>query len=270
MNLPHEFVVAPFNDISGTQNVVDSLPDCSLAAILVEPVQGAGGAIGARVEFLKYLQKVANGHDAVFMLDETMTSRLAYNGQGAKLGIKPDLMTLGKWIGGGMTFGAFGGRREIMTIFDQNSGYLAHSGTFNNNVFSMAAGVAGCRLMNQQAIERLTQLGEEMKSKIDAVMYKHGVTTATRSCSQAETNGLHHDKAIMYIRGVGSMLAIHFSGEDSQLLKGLFFHHLLQENIYIASRGFISLCIDITPAHVDTFVEAVERFVVKYLPSLKV
>lgn len=269
MNLPHEFVVAPFNDISATRIVVDSVSGSSLAAILVEPVQGAGGAIGATVEFLKYLQKTATEVGAIFMLDETMTSRLAYHGQGAKLGIKPDLMTLGKWIGGGMTFGAFGGRRDIMAMFDQSSGSLAHSGTFNNNVFSMTAGVAGCRLMNEQAVERLSQLGEDMKNKINAVLQKHGVATTTRSNSQTETNLQHWDKPIMYVCGVGSMLAVHFSGEDHLLLKGLFFHHLLQENIYIASRGFISLCVDITPHHVDSFVDAVERFVMKHLPSLK-
>lgn len=78
-----------------------------------------------------------------------MTSRLSYGGLQVELGIRPDLTTVGKWLGGGMSFGAFGGGRDIMNMFDPRTGRLSHSGTFNNNVVTMAAGVAGCQLMTK-------------------------------------------------------------------------------------------------------------------------
>jgi glutamate-1-semialdehyde aminotransferase len=79
---------------------------------------------------------------ALLIFDEVMTSRLAPGGAQEVLGITPDLTTLGKYLAGGFTFGAFGGRRDVMAAFDAPRGRLGHAGTFNNNVVSMAAGVA--------------------------------------------------------------------------------------------------------------------------------
>ena len=87
-----------------------------------------------------------------------MTSRLSYRGLGYKLGIRPDLMTLGKWVRGGMSFGAFGGRRDIMEMFDPRIGKLRHAGTFNNNVISMAAGCAGCKLLDEDTTDKLNAM----------------------------------------------------------------------------------------------------------------
>ncbi|KAI9740025.1 MAG: hypothetical protein M1818_004776 [Claussenomyces sp. TS43310] len=78
VNLPHGFVIAPFNDISGTERVLSLVACRSLAAILVEAVQGAGGAVGASLEFLRYLREAATAHKALFIADEVMTFRLAY------------------------------------------------------------------------------------------------------------------------------------------------------------------------------------------------
>ncbi|KAL3705901.1 hypothetical protein TMatcc_006910 [Talaromyces marneffei ATCC 18224] len=249
--LPLKFVVAPFNDIEGTKGIISRQPEHSLAAIFVEPVQGAGGAIPASVEFLRFLREAATASSAVYIIDETMTSRLAYHGWSYKMGIEADLMTLGKWIGGGMTFGAFGGREDIMSQFGQNTGSLAHSGTFNNNVFSMTAGLAGLQLIDESAIERVNTLGDEMRLQLQEILRRHAVPR-------------------MYVRGLGSMLAVHFSGQYALIFKGLFFHHLLTHGIYIASRGFISLSIEITQDHVQRFAEAFERFVALYAAFLLV
>lgn len=87
VNLPHDFVIAPFNDISGTEKVLSLVPPESLAAILVEAVQGAGGAVGASLEFLRYLRQAATARQVLIIADEVMTSRLAYRGQMEKLGV---------------------------------------------------------------------------------------------------------------------------------------------------------------------------------------
>ncbi|KAI9847379.1 MAG: hypothetical protein M1837_002567 [Sclerophora amabilis] len=284
MNVPHDFVVAPYNDVAKTRALLFGLQPTSLAAILVEPVQGAGGVIAGSPAFLTYLREAATEYGAVLIFDEVMTSRLSYRGFASELGIKPDMMTLGKWVGGGMSFGAFGGRKEIMAMFDPRSNILTHSGTFNNNVVSMAAGIAGCNLLDEQALAKLNGLGEEMKRRIEDVLGKNGISSTAPI--NDSVNGYHEEEEeavdskgllfdsvqetpIMYVNGVGSMLCIHFSGPDQSVLQALFFHHMLKEHIYIASRGFIALSIEIRPNHVDHFVAALERFVLHFLQVLR-
>jgi glutamate-1-semialdehyde 2,1-aminomutase len=145
VNLPHDFIVAPFNDITETKTIISKLPKDTLAAIIVEPIQGNGGCIVGTKQFLHFLNQEAHRLGALFIVDEVMTSRLSYHGYSHELGLRPDLITLGKWIGGGMTFGAFGGRKVggVMSMFDPRNGVLSHSGTFNNNAVTMAAGLWG-------------------------------------------------------------------------------------------------------------------------------
>ena len=174
VNLPHEWVVGTYNDIAQTEQVLSALPPKSLATILVEPMLGNAGAIPGSLPFLQFLRSYASSHGALLIFDEVMTSRLSYRGLGHKLGIRPDLMTLGKWVGGGMSFGAFGGRRDVMEMYDPTkSGGLAHAGTFNNNVISMAAGCAGCKVLDEKTTDRLNDLGELLKEMVTDVIEKH-------------------------------------------------------------------------------------------------
>lgn len=174
VNLPHEWVVGTYNDIVQTEQVLSALPPKSLATILVEPMLGNAGAIPGSLPFLQFLRSYASSHGALLIFDEVMTSRLSYRGLGHKLGIRPDLMTLGKWVGGGMSFGAFGGRRDVMEMYDPTkSGGLAHAGTFNNNVISMAAGCAGCKVLDEKTTNRLNDLGELLKEMVTDVIEKH-------------------------------------------------------------------------------------------------
>ena len=174
VNLPHEWIIGTYNNIARTEEVLSALPPKSLAVILVEPMLGSAGAIPGSLPFLQFLRSYASSHDALLIFDEVMTSRLSYHGLGHKLGIRPDLITLGKWVGGGMSFGAFGGRRDIMEMYDPSkSGGLAHAGTFNNNVISMAAGCAGCKVLNEETTNRLNDLGERLKEMVTNVIEKH-------------------------------------------------------------------------------------------------
>ncbi|KAI9820779.1 MAG: hypothetical protein M1827_005150 [Pycnora praestabilis] len=299
MNLPHDFKFAPYNNIPKTRALLFGLAPNSLAAILVEPVQGSGGAIPGSPTFLRYLRDAATEYGALLILDEVMTSRLAYGGLGAKMGIKPDLMTLGKWVGGGMSFGAFGGRRDIMSMFDPRMGGLSHSGTFNNNVISMAAGIVGCKLLDEKKLDELNALGDKLKSMAEEVLIRHGILQEKKDeeekAAKPQANGINElrisngggggggsaahspstsmtslasvnekNQSRMYFTGTGSMLNVHFSGDDQDALRGLFFHHMLEENIYLAQRGFIALSIEIKMEHVQAFVRALERFVVRY------
>src|SRR5262249_12091334 len=142
-NVPHDFIVSTYNDVAGTQRLIETHGD-ELAAILVEPMLGSGGCIPGYRRFLETLLHASSACGAVLIFDEVMTSRLSAGGLQQALGISADLTTLGKYLGGGLSFGAFGGRHDIMEQFDpRRPNALPHAGTFNNNIVTMSAGVAG-------------------------------------------------------------------------------------------------------------------------------
>ncbi|KEF51680.1 uncharacterized protein A1O9_12315 [Exophiala aquamarina CBS 119918] len=278
INLPHDFLVATYNDLEGTRDLIDSLPNDSLAAILIEPMLGSGGCYPATHEFLALLRRLATENKALLIFDEVMTSRLTYHGLGAVTGVTPDLMTLGKWVGGGMSFGLFGGRRDIMQLYDPRSGSLEHPGTFNNNIFTMSAGVAGCNFLTADKIDALNHLGDVLRSKVEDIFTARDISSGTGAGTALPTRPVTDDMHSpshpqrppkMFIRGVGSLNAIHFVGPDRDVLQGLFYHHMLQNGIFMAQRGFTALNVLITDEHVDAFVRAVDAFVGKWEASLR-
>jgi len=260
--VPFDFLVLPYNDaqVAGEQ-IEKHGPE--IAAILVEPMQGASGCIPGRLDFLQALREGATKVGALLIFDEVMTSRLAPNGLANKLGIRSDLTTLGKYIGGGMSFGAFGGRADVMAQFDPRTGALAHSGTFNNNVMTMAAGYAGLtKLFTPEAAGALAERGEAMRARLNALCAKEGVA--------------------MQFTGVGSLMNAHFvSGEVRRVddlaavdgrMRQLLFFHLLSRGIYTSPRGFVVLSLPLSDADIDGYVAAIGSFIGEYralLPSAK-
>ncbi|RFU26241.1 hypothetical protein B7463_g10095, partial [Scytalidium lignicola] len=245
MNLPHDFLIAEFNSISSVKDIVSQNPK-SIAAILVEPVQGSGGAIPGSKEFLQYLRSIASEIGALLIFDEVMTSRLAYGGTQGVLEIYPDLMTAGKYLGGGNSFGCFGGKAEIMQRFDPSrKDALTHSGTFNNNIVTMAAGVAGAKLLTPEVFKDMNDRGDRLRVKINDVL---------------TTNGAKN----MKVTGVGSLIGIHFAGQQAAMLGSILFFYLLERNIYMGRRGFLCLNIKHTDEDVERTVGVIQEFVTLY------
>lgn len=272
INLPHDFVLGTYNDVQGTEELVYSLPKDSLAAILVEPMLGSGGCLAGTSEFLTTLRRLADETKALLIFDEVMTSRLGYHGLGNKMGVTPDLMTLGKWVGGGMSFGAFGGKKDIMALYDPRTGSLEHPGTFNNNIFTMTAGVAGCGLLTAERLDALNSLGDSMRQRIEAALSKRGIHGAVPSSPvtddmQSAQHARHPPK--MFVAGVGSLMNIQFAGPDREVLLGLFYHHMLSHGIYMAQRGFIALNIMLTDQDVAACLQAIEAFCDNFEPTLR-
>ncbi|KIV80429.1 hypothetical protein PV11_07927 [Exophiala sideris] len=257
MNAPYEFIIAPYNDIAGTDSLVNELPPDSLAAILVEPMQVSGGCIPGTVDFLRHLRELATTEKALLIFDEIMTARLDCGGLQVTLGIKPDITTIGKWAGGGMSFGAFGGRREIMEWFDPRSGKLAHAGTFNNNIITMAAGVAGNAIMTEERLTDLNALGSNLMAAI-AKTIETRLSVSNASKTQPK----------MFVTGRGSLFAIRFRGPEGEILRELFYHHLLTNGIFIASRGFLALTLENTEAHCTRLLGVIEDFIAKHESAL--
>jgi glutamate-1-semialdehyde 2,1-aminomutase len=117
VNVPFDWVVAPYNDTEATLALLEANAG-DLAAVIVEPMLGGGGCLPAEPGFLHALREATERHGILLILDEVMTSRLAPGGLQSEYGVRPDLVTLGKYVGGGMSFGAFGGRPDVMARFD--------------------------------------------------------------------------------------------------------------------------------------------------------
>jgi glutamate-1-semialdehyde 2,1-aminomutase len=259
MNLPVPWVIGAYNDLEATLAVIERHAH-ELAAIIVEPMMGAAGAIAGEPAFLQGLREAATRHGILLIFDEVMTSRLSPGGLQGKLGITPDFTTFGKYLGGGLSFGAFGGRANLMARFDpRHAEALPHSGTYNNNVLTMAAGVAGLsEVFTPAASDALNAAGDALRDRL---------------------NRLAREAAVpVQVAGVGSIMCIHF---DDRPLRGpadaegsdpaaraLFHLDMLERGLYLARRGFISPSLALEPADYDAFAAAFEDFLDTYGPVL--
>jgi glutamate-1-semialdehyde 2,1-aminomutase len=248
VNAPYDVLLADYNDAAAARSLIYDHAK-NLACVLVEPMLGSGGCIPAEPAFLEALREATTEAGVLLIFDEVMTSRTGGGGLQGRLGVIPDLTTLGKYIGGGSSFGAFGGRADIMDLFDPaRPGSLPHAGTFNNNVLSMAAGYAG-----------LTQV------------YPPPVAEA----HTARGDRLHEDLAAVFraaaapfqVTGVGTLLNIHpttvpisrpadLAAGEPRLLE-LFFLDLLERGYYLAPRGYLALSLAVEPRQLEGFVLAV-------------
>ncbi|HEY8409452.1 MAG TPA: aminotransferase class III-fold pyridoxal phosphate-dependent enzyme [Gaiellaceae bacterium] len=219
LNFPAPFVVAQYNDLAAA-----GLVDGDTAAVLVEPMLGSGGVIPGDRAFLQALRDATSEHGALLVFDEVMTSRLAWGGLQEVLAITPDLTTLGKYLGGGLAFGAFGGRRDLMERFDPSrDNAWPHAGTFNNAVLTMAAGAAGLtQVLTPDEIARLNALGDRLRERTAAL-------------------GVH-------ATGYGSMVGLH--GVEHA------FYGMLERGYWYARRGFVALSLPLTEEDVDGFAAA--------------
>ncbi|HEY4168494.1 MAG TPA: aminotransferase class III-fold pyridoxal phosphate-dependent enzyme, partial [Reyranella sp.] len=216
-------------------------------------MQGSHGCLPGDPAFLHMLREETWNHDITMIFDEVMTSRLSPGGLQARLGVTPDMTTLGKYIGGGMSFGAFGGRRDIMELFDPTKpDSLPHAGTFNNNVLTMAAGVAGYgEVYTPEAADALNARGEKIRERLNAICRKAGVAFQFSGIGSMMT-------AHATTQPIKSAAAIATSNQDA---KELFYFDMVAAGIWIARRGFVALNIMIGDSEGDRFVAAVEEFV---------
>lgn len=258
-NLPFDFIVAPYNDIEAATATVRRHGD-ELCAVIVEPMLGAGGCIPGEAGFLQALRSETERCGALLIFDEVMTSRLSPGGLQQVRGIAPDITTLGKYIGGGMSFGAFGGRTEIMQRFDpRHPAALPHAGTFNNNVLSMRAGLAGLtEVFTPQAVGALNGSGDELRERLNALCRARHAALQFTGCGSLMTA---HFQA-------GAIRSVRDVAAGDQRLKELLFFHLLSSGIYGARRAMFTLSLPLTAADRQLLVDSVADFLGRYADLL--
>ena len=254
-------LVAPFNNLAAMASVMAE-NEGQIAAIIVEPMLGAGGVVPAADNYLRGLRELADKYGALLIFDEVITFRLSSGGMQETENVKPDLTALGKIIGGGFAVGAFGGRREIMEVFNpENSDSISHSGTFNGNHVTMAAGLVTLELYDSVAVTRLNKMGERMRNGFSGAFTSNGIKAQ--------------------VTGIGSVIGVHWTDEiivnGGDVVRGakksgnlsLLLHlELLNQGIFSSSRGMYILSTPMAEEDVDSAVDIFERTLKLLIPCV--
>lgn len=241
-NAPYHFVLAPYNDLPGTLQVIQQHA-ADLAAVLIEPMQGSGGCVPADAQFLQGTFQAARAAGAVCIADEVMTSRHGRSGLVHLLGARADITTFGKYIGGGFSFGGFGGTAELLDQYDTSpeggrSRIIGHAGTFNNNIATMTAGGAVLgQVFTADVAQAHTARGDEFRAAVASVLAKHRLP--------------------LCVSGFGSMMNVHARSQvptnahqamdRDEVLHELVYFGLLERGVYTAFRGMVNVGL----AHTD-------------------
>jgi len=220
--------VLTYNDAAGLERAFAEMGS-EIAAVIVEPVAGNMNLVLPKPEFLAALRKQCTEHGAVLILDEVMTGfRVSMQGAQGYYGIKPDLVTLGKVMGGGLPAAAFGGRRDIMECLAP-LGAVYQAGTLSGNPVAVAAGLTTLKLVQVEGFyERLSQRTRQLTEGLTASAKKHGVAF----CAQS----------------VGGMFGLYFAVQpptsyaevmacDARAFNK-FFHAMLDAGVYFAPSAF--------------------------------
>jgi glutamate-1-semialdehyde 2,1-aminomutase len=243
-------VVLPWNDPEACEEILTAEAG-SLAALIVDPFLCNGGLVEPADGFLPRLREVTERHGILMIMDEVISFRTAWGGAQERLGVRPDLTTFGKVIGGGLPVGAFGGRRDVMAFYDPRKGgaRISQGGTFNANPVTMAAGVATLNALTPEAYTRLETVGERLRGGISRLLAN------TRRRGQ--------------VTGVGSLFWLHWTSEtltdyrstkpkDAEMPQRVFMG-MLNEGILMTQRGLGACSLAMSDEDIDRFVNALAR-----------
>ncbi len=245
-------VVLPWNEPEAALALIARHAE-QLACVICEPVQGAAGVIPPADGFLRALREVTARHGIVLIFDEVITFRLGPGGAQTLMGVTPDMTTFGKIIGGGLPVGAFGGRTDIMAVFDPRGGKprVAQGGTFNANPLTMVAGLATLKALTREAYLELDRLGEALREK-------------ARRLFRAR-------KVKAQVTGVGSLFCLHWTPKrvvDFRSSRPLdaeqplrTYLGLLNEGVLLSQRGMGAVSTAMRDGEIDRFVDALGKVV---------
>jgi glutamate-1-semialdehyde 2,1-aminomutase len=223
-----DLLVLPADDAGAAVSLLERHAG-DLAALLVEPVQGSAGMLALEPDYLRALRDATGRLGILLVFDEVVSLRLAYGGAEEHFGVTPDMTCLGKLIGGGLPLGAFGGREEIMALFDPSKGppAIPHPGSYNANPVSLAAGLATMELLTRDAVARLNAMGDLVRGALAEAFDEAGLPAT--------------------ITGLGSLFGIHLAdgpvrtirdaARSDAALRHRIFLGLYDEGVLIDPRG---------------------------------
>ncbi|MGB9936838.1 MAG: glutamate-1-semialdehyde 2,1-aminomutase [Methanobacterium sp.] len=247
-------ILVPFNDEEALTKLIEKEGN-EIAAIIVEPVMGNIGCISPKDGYLQFLRKITEENDIILIFDEVITGfRIAEGGAQEYFGVTPDLVTLGKILGGGFPMGALAGKKELMEMIAP-SGSVYQAGTFNGNPISVTAGLAMLNQLDSSFYTKQNENGNFLRSGLKEIL---------------EDNGLNFN-----VEGLSSMFQVYFT--DSEVLDyssaksadtekfNLYFHELLKKGVFIPPSQFE--CCFLSLAHSK---EDIERTIESIDSALKI
>jgi glutamate-1-semialdehyde 2,1-aminomutase len=256
-----ETLVIPYNNLSAAEKLLEEKNN-QVAAIIVEPLIGSGGMIPAQINFLNGLRHLADKYQILLIFDEVLSFRLDLGGMQGKLNIAPDLTALGKFIGGGLGIGAFGGKKEIMDVFNpMNKDSIYHSGTFSGSSIALACGMANMELFDQAALEKINSLGVKLRNALLDISQSKGI--------------------FVQVTGMGSLLCLHW-GQKPILdvkdvmeirksvgeLPNLYHLAMLDQGIFASARGQYSISTVMSQKEIDAFMDSFEKVLDRLKPYI--
>lgn len=246
-----DVVILPFNDAVAARRIIAQHQD-ELAAVVIEPVLAGIGYVPAEVDFLEAVRQACDGQNTLLIFDEVQTLRVSPGGIQQWYNILPELTCLGKIIGGGLPVGAFGGRADIMEVFDTADAapLIPHAGTFNGNPMTMQAGLATMRQLTPEVYERLNEHGNTLRHQLDEMARSYGVPL--RITGMASLFGVQcTEQPVQDYRSA--------QGQDTALRQKLFLH-LLNHGIFVPNKVVGNISTPMGRNELDHFVQVWEDF----------
>ena len=250
-----DVLVLPYGDSEKCEMLLRKYSD-QLACLIMEPVSSTFGYLPAHSDFLTLMRTLTSELDIVLIFDEVQSFRIASGGAQEVFNVVPDLTALGKVIGGGLPVGAFGGKNELMALYDPTlpgGSKIPHAGTFNGNPMTMVAGQVVMNHLTDDSFVKMNHLGDILRHQLESVFDEIGFDTQ--------------------ITGIGSLFGIHFSSDpindyrsiinsDQDLKKALFFG-LLNEGVLLQSSCAGALNILSTEDDVNQLIDSVRRVAIR-------
>jgi glutamate-1-semialdehyde 2,1-aminomutase len=257
-NTVENVLVTPLNDVPAIERIMRER-DGEIAAVILEPVMGSAGMLPADRSYLEALRKLTTEYGALLIFDEVMSFRLEPGGVQEHYGVRPDLTTFAKIIGGGFPVGGFGGRASVMEQFDPlRPAPLWQSGTFNGNLITMAAGVAAMEAYPPSEVARINALGDRLRAGLREECADAGITAT--------------------VTGYGSFVGLHLGASEvrtyrdaaatDKALARLLHLALLLEGIYVAPRLMMCTSTPMTDEIIDEVVAGFRRALTAIRPAL--
>ncbi len=248
-------ITVPYNDIDASRAAIRAA-GADLACVIVEPVAGNMGCVPPEPGFLEALRQATVRVGALLILDEVMTGfRVANGGAQELFGVKPDLTTLGKIVGGGMPLGAYGGRKDVMICISP-AGPVYQAGTLSGNPLATAAGMAQLDALDQTVYSTLEEHSRALEEGLNSAARRSGVEA--------------------HVQRVGSMLTLFFTDtpvrnyEDARACNlecfAAFHRSMLDSGIYLPPSQFE--CWFVSTAHDEAAIEATIRAADKAMHTL--
>ena len=255
-----DVLTLPYNDKESVVRLLEQ-HGSEIAALLYDPLCNRSGFPLPRDDFLGFLRAITRDYGIVLISDEVISFRVSYQGGAARFGGDPDLTVFGKIIGGGLPIGAVGGSAEIMALLDPTEGppALASGGTYSGNPLSATAGYAALTQLTPDAYERLEVLGDDLRSRANAVFAEAGVPGQVSGAGSLILV-VPTDAPIVNYRSIPK------GPETEARMRGLH-RGLMDAGIIVSKEGLGALSTPMGQAEIDRFVDGLAQAVQRVVDS---